>query len=50
MTENIAGVGHAAEMTGAASTQLMGLSRGLSDQAADLGRVVGIFVKEFSAA
>jgi methyl-accepting chemotaxis protein len=50
VTENISGVGHAAEMTGAASTQLMTLSGGLSNQAADLRVVVETFVKEFAAA
>ncbi len=50
VTENISGVGHAAEMTGAASTQLMTLSGGLSNQAADLKVVVETFVKEFAAA
>ncbi|MBY0363794.1 MAG: CHASE3 domain-containing protein [Phreatobacter sp.] len=50
VTENISGVGHAAEMTGAASTQLMTLSGGLSNQAADLRTVVETFVTEFAAA
>jgi methyl-accepting chemotaxis protein len=50
VTENIAGVGHAAEATGAASAQLMTLSGGLSDQAADLRKVVETFVTEFKAA
>jgi methyl-accepting chemotaxis protein len=50
VTENITGVGRAAEMTGAASTQLMTLSTGLSSQAIDLRRVVEGFVKDFAAA
>lgn len=50
VTENISGVGQAAEMTGAASTQLMTLSTGLSEQAIDLRRVVETFVKDFAAA
>ncbi len=50
VTENISGVGHAAEMTGAASTQLMTLSGGLSNQAADLKVIVETFVKDFAAA
>ncbi|AVO45505.1 methyl-accepting chemotaxis protein [Phreatobacter cathodiphilus] len=50
VTQNISGVGQAAEMTGAASTQLMTLSGGLSSQAADLRQVVETFVSEFAAA
>jgi methyl-accepting chemotaxis protein len=50
VTENISGVGQAAEMTGAASTQLMTLSTGLSGQAVDLKRVVEDFVRDFAAA
>jgi methyl-accepting chemotaxis protein len=50
VTSNISGVGQAAEMTGAASTQLMTLSTGLSSQAADLRRVVETFVSDFAAA
>ena len=50
VTENISGVGQAAEMTGAASNQLMALSTGLSGQAVDLRRVVEGFVKDFAAA
>jgi methyl-accepting chemotaxis protein len=50
VTENISGVGQAAEMTGAASTQLMSLSEGLSGQAGDLSRVVETFVRDFAAA
>ena len=50
VTENISGVGQAAEMTGAASAQLMVLSGGLSSQAVDLKQVVETFVSEFKAA
>lgn len=50
MTQNIAGVGQAAEMTGVASTQLMSLSSDLSSQASELGKVVQRFVKDFAAA
>jgi len=50
VTENIAGVGHAAEATGAASAQLMMLSGGLSNQAGDLRKVVETFVSDFKAA
>ena len=50
MTENISGVGQAAEMTGTASTQLMTLSNGLSGQATDLRHVVESFVRDFAAA
>ena len=50
VTQNIAGVGQAAEMTGTASTQLMTLSDGLSSQADDLRRVVETFVRDFAAA
>jgi methyl-accepting chemotaxis protein len=50
VTENIFGVGRAAEMTGAASTQLMGLSGNLSDQAGDLQKEVQSFVKQLQTA
>jgi methyl-accepting chemotaxis protein len=50
VTDNIAGVGHAAEATGSASVQLMTLSAGLSKQAADLRQAVEGFVKDFAAA
>ncbi|MDR3373812.1 MAG: methyl-accepting chemotaxis protein [Ancalomicrobiaceae bacterium] len=50
VTQNISGVGQAAEMTGAASTQLMTLSNGLSGQAGDLRTIVEAFVKDFGAA
>ena len=49
VTQNISGVGQAAEMTGAASTQLMNLSKGLSDQAVDLRKTVETFVRDFAA-
>lgn len=45
VTQNIAGVGTAAEMTGAASTQLMTLSSDLNDQSGTLQREVVEFVK-----
>jgi methyl-accepting chemotaxis protein len=50
VTSNIAGVGSAAEMTGAASTQLMGLSTGLNSQATTLQREVAEFVRTIRAA
>jgi methyl-accepting chemotaxis protein len=50
VTQNIAGVGQAAEMTGAASTQLMTLSSGLQAQASDLQREVADFVAGLRAA
>jgi len=50
VTDNIAGVGQAAEATGSASVQLMSLSSGLSNQASDLRQVVEGFVKDFAAA
>jgi methyl-accepting chemotaxis protein len=50
VTQNIAGVGQAAEMTGAASTQLMTLSSGLQSQASDLQREVADFVAGLRAA
>ncbi|MEJ1157729.1 methyl-accepting chemotaxis protein [Prosthecomicrobium sp. N25] len=50
VTGNIAGVGRAAELTGAASTKLMDLSSGLSGQAADLRREVADFVQKLEAA
>ncbi len=45
VTDNIAGVGHAAEMTGTAATQLMGLSSNLSGQADRLTHEVEDFVR-----
>ncbi|MFT4076785.1 MAG: methyl-accepting chemotaxis protein [Asticcacaulis sp.] len=50
VTENIFGVGRAAEMTGAASTQLMGLSGSLTEQAASLQQEVAAFVHQLRAA
>ncbi|MBN8943128.1 MAG: MCP four helix bundle domain-containing protein [Rhizobiales bacterium] len=50
VTTNISGVGQAAEMTGAASTQLMTLSGGLSGQASDLQRAVSGFIADLQAA
>ena len=50
VTNNITGVGRAAEMTGAASTQLMGLSGSLSVQAKDLQKEVSQFVDQLKAA
>ncbi len=48
--QNISGVGQAAGMTGSASTQLMTLSSGLSDQAHELRQAVDDFVTSFAAA
>jgi methyl-accepting chemotaxis protein len=50
VTQNISGVGQAAEMTGTASTQLMTLSSSLSSQAVDLKSVVEGFVRDLNAA
>ncbi|MGL4286624.1 MAG: methyl-accepting chemotaxis protein [Phreatobacter sp.] len=50
VTGNINGVGRAAEMTGAASTQLMGLSSNLTEKAAELKSEVADFVKSLRAA
>ncbi|TDT90425.1 methyl-accepting chemotaxis protein [Azorhizobium sp. AG788] len=50
VTQNITGVGQAAEMTGSASTELLALSEGLSGQAADLKEVVEAFVRDLNAA
>jgi methyl-accepting chemotaxis protein len=50
VTQNINGVGQAAEMTGAASTQLMTLSKGLSGQATELRSAVESFVQNLNAA
>jgi methyl-accepting chemotaxis protein len=49
VTTNISGVGHAAEMTGAASTQLMGLSNNLTSQAGKLQDEVATFVRNLRA-
>ncbi|QCI67036.1 methyl-accepting chemotaxis protein [Phreatobacter stygius] len=50
VTANISGVGQAAEMTGAASTQLMTLSGGLSGQAGELQQAVSGFINDLQAA
>jgi methyl-accepting chemotaxis protein len=50
VTGNISGVGAAAEMTGTASGQLMGLARNLSQQAQDLKQTVEGFVQDLRAA
>jgi methyl-accepting chemotaxis protein len=49
VTDNISGVGHAAEMTGAAATQLMGLSTSLTSEADRLTREVNSFVEKLRA-
>lgn len=50
VTDNITGVGRAAQATGAASNQLLSLSQGLSAQATDLRSVVETFVRDLNAA
>ncbi|WP_165498210.1 methyl-accepting chemotaxis protein [Siculibacillus lacustris] len=50
VTDNIAGVGQAAEMTGAASTQLMDLSNSLTARAGKLKDEVATFVATLGAA
>lgn len=50
VSHNITGVGTAAEMTGAAATQLMGLSEGMSGNATTLRQEVDTFVKRLKAA
>lgn len=50
VTDTISGVGQAAENTGSASTQLMGLSAELQKQAADMKTVVESFVSGLKAA
>jgi methyl-accepting chemotaxis protein len=50
VTENIFGVGRAAETTGAASTQLMSLSGSLTSQANELQQEVRDFVKQVQSA
>ncbi len=50
VTENIFGVGRAAELTGAASTQLMSLSSHLSSQAGALQNEVSDFVAQLRVA
>ena len=50
VTDNIAGVGQAAEMTGAASVQLMDLSNSLTTRAGKLKDQVAAFVATVGAA
>ncbi|MPT24347.1 MAG: methyl-accepting chemotaxis protein [Starkeya sp.] len=50
VSENIVGVGRAAEMTGAASAQLTSLSGALAHQASDLKQQVGELVRSLRAA
>ncbi len=50
VTSNITGVSTAAEMTGAASTQLMTLSSKLNEHSASLQKEVGDFVQSLNAA
>ncbi|WP_341990780.1 methyl-accepting chemotaxis protein [Azorhizobium sp. AG788] len=50
VTENIGGVDRSAQITGAASQQLLSLSQSLSGQAIDLGTVVETFVRDLDAA
>jgi methyl-accepting chemotaxis protein len=50
VTHNISGVGQAAEMTGSASTQLMGLSEILPSRADHLNGVVSSFISQLGAA
>ena len=50
VTRNITGIGTAAEMTGAASTQLMTLSSRLKDQSSELQNDVASFVRSLRAA
>jgi methyl-accepting chemotaxis protein len=50
VTDNITGVGRAAEMTGAAATQLMSLSSALSSQADSLTHEVDSFVRTLRTA
>lgn len=49
VSDNINGVGRAAEMTGAASTQLMSLSEALSVQAMNMQKDVAAFVQQLRA-
>jgi methyl-accepting chemotaxis protein len=49
VTLNIGGVGHAAEMTGSAATQLMDLSASLQSRSADLQREVAGFIRTLRA-
>ena len=48
--DGVTGVGQAANMTGSASSQLMGLSGGLSAQANELREAVDTFMKDLAAA
>ncbi len=50
VTENIGSVDRSAQITGAASQQLLSLSQSLSGQAVDLGKVVEAFVRDLDAA
>lgn len=50
VTDNIVSVGRATEVTGSASAQLMGLSRSLAEQSADLQREVAGFMADLRAA
>lgn len=50
VTQNIAGVGTAAEMTGAAATQLMTLSENLNGESAKLREQVQSFISDLNAA
>ncbi|WP_370677829.1 methyl-accepting chemotaxis protein [Pleomorphomonas sp. PLEO] len=50
VTQNIAGVGTAAEMTGAAATQLMSLSENLNGESAKLREQVQSFIADLNAA
>ncbi len=50
VTQNISGVGQAAEMTGSASTQLMSMSTELSQKAATLKASVQTFMTDLNAA
>ncbi|MBP2158004.1 MULTISPECIES: methyl-accepting chemotaxis protein [Asticcacaulis] len=50
VTENILGVGRAAELTGEASTQLMALSASLTQQSSDLQQEVVAFIRDLRAA
>ncbi|MGL4287161.1 MAG: hypothetical protein ACRCVA_12495 [Phreatobacter sp.] len=50
VTDNIVSVGKATEVTGSASGQLMGLSRSLAEQSAELQREVASFMADLKAA
>jgi methyl-accepting chemotaxis protein len=49
VTDNMAGVGQAAELTGAAATQLMGLSQNLKSESTSLQQEVRSFVESLRA-